>query len=72
MQQTQRITTLSHRLMKMHLNINRISSIIKKPHLLTSYKFYWGGIADFKVLASNLALNVSIGNHFEIPNKTYM
>jgi len=38
----------------------------------TSYKFYWGGIADFKVLSSNLALNVSIGNRFEIPNKTYM
>ena len=39
---------------------------------LTSYKFYWGGIADFKVLASNIALNVSTGNRFEIPNKAYM
>jgi len=44
----------------------------KKELAITSYKFYWGGIADFKVLASNLALNVSIGNRFEIPNKTYM
>ena len=44
----------------------------KKQHCLTSYKFYWGGIADFKVLAFNLALNVSIGNRFELPNKTYM
>jgi len=40
--------------------------------MLTSYKFYWGGIADFKELASILVLNVSIGNRFEIPNKTYM
>jgi len=40
--------------------------------MVTSYKFYWGGIADFKVLTSKLALNVSIGNRFEIPNKTYM
>ncbi len=38
----------------------------------TSYKFYWGGIADFKVLASNLALNGATGNRFGIPNKTYM
>ena len=38
----------------------------------TSYKFYWGGIADFKELASNLALIVTTGNHSEIPNKTYM
>jgi hypothetical protein len=38
----------------------------------TSYKFYWGGIADFKVLAFNLALNVPTGNRSEIPNKTYM
>ena len=36
---------------------------------LTSYKFYYDGIADVKVIASNLALNVSIGNRFEIPNK---
>jgi len=49
-----------------------IISISKNALLLTSYKFYWGGIADFKVLTSNLALNVSIGNRFEIPNKTYM
>jgi len=39
---------------------------------LTSYKFYWGGIADCKVLASNLALNISTRKCFEIPNKTYM
>ncbi len=45
---------------------------MKKHQLLTSYKFYWGEIADSKVLASNLALNVSTGNRFEIPNKTYM
>ncbi len=38
----------------------------------TSYKFYWGGIADCKVLASNLAPNISTGNRFVIPNKTYM
>jgi len=35
---------------------------------LTSYKFYWGGIADFKVLTSNLALNVSTRKCFELPN----
>lgn len=35
----------------------------------TSYKFYWGGIADFKVLASILALNVWTGKCFEIPTK---
>ena len=29
-------------------------------------------MADFKVLASNLVLNVSTGNRFEIPNKTYI
>ncbi len=46
--------------------------VIKKLRHITSYKFYWGGIADFKGLVSNLALNVSIGNRFEIPNKTYM
>jgi len=46
--------------------------MIKNLRLPTSYKFYWGEIADFKVLASNLALNVSTGNRFEIPNKTYM
>jgi len=46
--------------------------IDKKLRHTTSYKFYWGGIADFKVLASNLALNVSTGNRFEIPNKTYI
>jgi len=40
--------------------------------LVTSYKFYWGGIVDLKALASNLALNVSTGNRFEIPIKTYM
>ncbi len=45
---------------------------IKKKRLITSYKFYWGGIADYKGLATNLALNVSTGNRFEIPNKTYM
>jgi len=38
----------------------------------TSYKFYWGGIADCKEFSSNLVLNVSTGNRFEIPNKTYM
>ncbi len=38
---------------------------------LTSYKFYWGGIVDFKVLVSNIALNVSTGKCIEIPNKTY-
>jgi len=43
-----------------------------KKLALTSYKFYWGGIADFKELASNLALNVATGKCFEIPNKTYM
>jgi len=45
---------------------------MKKRLPITSYKFYWGGIADFKVLASNLALNVPTRNCFEIPNKTYM
>ena len=45
---------------------------IKKQLLLTSYKFYWGGIADFKGLATNLVLNVSTRNRFKIPNKTYM
>jgi hypothetical protein len=30
----------------------------KKSLGITSYKFYWGGIAYFKGLASNLALNV--------------
>jgi hypothetical protein len=44
----------------------------KKALLTTSYKFYWGGIADFKGLASNLALNVSTRKCFEIPTKTYM
>jgi len=38
----------------------------------TSYKFYWGGIADFKWLASNLTFNVPTGNRYKIPNKTYM
>ena len=38
----------------------------------TSYKFYWGGIADFKGLASNLALNGSTRKCFGIPTKTYM
>jgi len=46
--------------------------MIKNLRLPTSYKFYWGGIADFKVLASNLALNVSTRKCFGIPNKTYM
>jgi len=46
--------------------------MIKKQRVPTSYKFYWGGIADCKVLASNLALIVPTGNRFEIPNKTYM
>jgi hypothetical protein len=45
---------------------------MKTKQLLTSYKFYWGGIAEFKVLASNLALNVTTRNRFGIPNKTYM
>ena len=44
----------------------------KEIRQVTSYNFYWGGIADFKELASNLTLNVSTGNRFEIPNKTYM
>jgi hypothetical protein len=43
-----------------------------KNLLVTSYKFYWGGITDFKELTSILALNVPTGNRFEIPNKTYM
>jgi hypothetical protein len=43
-----------------------------KSQPLTSYKFYWGGIADFKVLVSNLALNVLIRMCSKIPNKTYM
>lgn len=46
--------------------------MINKGQLPTSYKFYWGRIADFKVLASNLALNGATGKSFEIPNKTYM
>ncbi len=45
---------------------------MNKKRFTTSYKFYWGGIADFKVFASNLALNVSTGKCFKIPNKTYM
>jgi len=44
----------------------------KKTLRTTSYKFYWGGIADFKEFSSNLAHNVPTGNRFEIPNKTYM
>jgi len=43
--------------------------MINKGQQLTSYKFYWGGIADFKGLASNLALNVSTGNRFEDPQQ---
>jgi hypothetical protein len=35
-----------------------ISKLNKKAQQVTSYKFYWGGIADFKELASNSALNV--------------
>jgi hypothetical protein len=35
-----------------------------KRQPVTSYKFYWGGITDFKVLASNLALNVPTGKCF--------
>jgi len=54
----------------LNILIDRLKT--KKAQQVTSYKFYWGGIADFKVLASNLALNVSIRNRFEIPNKTYM
>ncbi len=46
--------------------------IHKEKQPLTSYKFYWGGIADFKGFASNLVLNVSTGKYFGIPNKTYM
>jgi hypothetical protein len=49
-----------------------LSKDIKNKQLLTSYKFYWGEIADCKVLASNLARNVSTRNRFKIPNKTYM
>lgn len=45
---------------------------MKKYQLMTSYKFYWGRIADFKELASNLALEVSTRKYFEIPNKIYM
>jgi len=45
---------------------------MKKQLFITSYKFYWGGIVYFKVLASNLALNVTTRNRFLIPNKTYM
>jgi len=39
--------------------------------LLTSYNFLHGGIADYKVLTLNLALNVSPGNCSGIPNKIY-
>jgi len=53
-------------------DLERDLFLSKNAQCTTSYKFYWGGIADFKVLASNLALNVSTGNRFEIPNKTYM
>jgi len=58
--------------MKMAKLLNKSYYCDKNAQLLTSYKFYWGGIADFKVRASNLALNVSTGYRFEIPNKTYM
>lgn len=46
--------------------------MIKKLQPPTSYKFYWGGIADFKGFTSNLALNISTRKYFGIPNKTYM
>lgn len=46
--------------------------MIKKQLFTTSFKFYWGVTADFKGLASNLALNASIGNRIELPNKFYM
>jgi hypothetical protein len=35
----------------------------------TSYKFYWGGVADFKVVASIIALNVPTRNRFNSPTK---
>jgi hypothetical protein len=46
--------------------------MIKKKRTVTSYKFYWGGIRDFKWHAYNLALNVPTRNSFKIPNKTCM
>lgn len=49
-----------------------VEILVKEKLAITSYKFYWGVIADFKGLASNLALNVPTRNRFEIPNKTYM
>lgn len=46
-----------------------MSDLDKKTQPITSYKFYWGGIADFKVLASNLDLNVSTGRVSKFPTK---
>lgn len=46
--------------------------MLNKNLCTTSYKFYWGGSADFKVLASNQVLSISTGKCFELPNKTYM
>ena len=53
-------------------NLTSMTDNMKNTRCTTSYKFYWGGIADFKVLVSNLALNVATRKYFEIPNKTYM
>jgi HTH-type transcriptional regulator / antitoxin HipB len=45
---------------------------LKKHLAIASYKFYWGGIVDFKALVFNLALNISTAKCFAIPNISYI
>jgi hypothetical protein len=45
---------------------------INKHLAIASYKFYWGGIVDFKALVFNLALNISTAKCFAIPNISYI